>query len=384
MAVDWRALIGAKTADQVIADFWTRMAELGSSITNFSEGGPYRTLSELTGEAIEGLYNVFVAVVPHGFRRHAAGIWLDLHGDDMSLPRNPAVKCRQCVVYAREGTAGNLVVPAAAVVRTQLSPAGTRLEYLVVAETILPDGQSSVPVLCEAAATGVAYNLAPGQVLEMVTHVDGISSVTSGDISRAGVDAEGDEAYRERQVLAWAAAADGDTSTKFKAWARSVPGVVDAEVDDDWPRGQATFDCIITGTSGTPTEEMIATVQALLDSRRNINDDVLVRGPRLKKVGLHVIAYLPEDGGDEAAIEAALTAHYTSRLSTGALATAPRLRLGRPYYLARMTQEGLGVEPILENIEVVVPADDQLAELDELLDLEGEVQVTIDRLEAEP
>jgi len=380
MATDWRTLLGARTGDQVLQTAFERLAQAGSRITNLNVGGVFRTLLELASDGLGDLYDLLVAVAPQGFASTATGAWLTLLARDRGLTRIAAATTAGRVRFSRAGAAGNLVIPANVLLRTPLSAQGERLEYLTTAETVLPDGASSVLVPITARAVGARYNVAPGLISELVAHVPGIVAVANEAdwITSEGRDAETDAELRLRTLNRWPALARGATAAAYATWAREVSGVVDVAVDDDFPRGEGTVDVVVMGEAGAPSDDLLAAVQALLDTRRPLCADVLVRGPVEVPAAVRLRLSLPLDGGDEATTEAAALAFVDSLLSSGALTAVPRLGLGRTLARARLAALGMGL-PLVHNVAVELPIADVAAGPDGLIVLEAAPEILVVR-----
>lgn len=380
MAIDWRTLIGARTGDQALQTAFERLAQAGSTITNLNVFGVYRTLLELAADAVGDLYDLLVDVAPQGFAAHATGAWLRLLARDRGLTPYAAASTAGVERFFRAGTVGNLVVPKDAILRTPASAQGERLEYITTAETVLPDGSSSVLVPIAARGVGGRYNVAAGLISELVTHVPGITSVANDAdwITAEGRDEESDPKLRARLLNRWPAVSRGAIADAYKSWTREVSGVVDVVVDDDFPRGEGTVDVVITGEAGAPSSELVTAVQALLDSRRPICADVLVRGPVAVPATIRLRVYIPADQGDVDATEAAVLERVDSLLASGALPDLPRLGIGRNLPRARLSALAMVVDHV-HNALVELPVADVVAGAGDLVTLAAAPEIIVER-----
>ncbi len=385
MATDWRSLIGHQTRDEILAWALARWVALGGKITNMNVGGVYRTLLELSVEALATLHDRALAVVPQGFLSDAQGGWLNLRLEDLGTALLPAVAARWNLVVSRDDPdGGNVSLPADSEYRTRTTALGDVLRFRQVEAAMLLDGEASAQVLVEAIEAGTRYNVAPDSIVEFVTAIPGVDAVTNpaGGLVREGVDEEQPDDARSRARLRWPALARGVVRETLEAWAREVPGVVDVAVDDEHPRGQGTVDVIVTGTSGAPSSELIAAVDELIGVRLLQCVNLLVRGPVLLLTAVRMRAVLPLDRGDEATTKAVVAARVESLLATGARADTPRLRIGQDLFRGRLVALGMAAVPELLDLVVELPDDNVPASAGELVVLDGPVEVLVERREA--
>lgn len=231
---------------------------------------------------------VFTAgLLPVGFATEATGDWLDLHAAGLSLTRIEASNTEGEVRFI---TAGSGVVPAGTVVQTN-SGSGDELRYLVVDDTEI--AAPSTLVLVRAEQPGSRYNVGAGRITTLVTLLPFVQDVTNdeGWITSGGVDRETDELLRQRILLRFPAAGAGTTYHAYILQAREVPGIVKVRVMDQHPRGQGTVDVIVAPVRGAPTVEQIAAAQALVEARRPVTADVLVKAPTLQPADVAVTLY---------------------------------------------------------------------------------------------
>ena len=385
MATDWRSLIGHQTRDELLAWALGRWVDLGGKITNMNIGGVYRTLLELSVEALATLHDRALALVPQGFLSDAQGGWLALRLDDLGTSLLPAARARWHLVVSRaDPDGGNVSLPASVEYRTRTTALGDVLRFRQVEAAMLLDGEGSVQVLVEALEPGARYNVAPNSIVEFVTLIAGVDSVTNppDGLVREGADEERPEDARRRARLRWPTLSRGAVREAYEAWAREVPGVVDVAVDDQHPRGQGTVDVVVTGAGGGPSTELLDTVDALIRSRMPQCVSLLVRGPVLIPTAVRLRAVLPLDRGDSVATQATLAARVESLLATGARPDTPRLRIGQDLFRGRLVAMSMGAVPELMDLVVESPQANVPALAGELVVLDGAVEVLVERREA--
>ncbi len=153
-------------------------------------------------------------------------------------------------------------------------------------------------------------------------------------ITTVGVDEEADAELRERFSLAWDELSLGGTAAAVRSWAASVDGVTSVIVDEDQPRGAGTVDVYIMGQTGMPSPTLIATVQDVVDDRRPVTADVLVRAP------------------EEVVVDIDLT--ITPRVSQDLEALDQEIRRRLSVFFGDIEDDELDIDPLAVGQDVVV------------------------------
>lgn len=379
--MDWKALIKFKSFETLVGDALVALRSKGSRITDLNKGGVFRTLVELASQGVADIYKLILSVAPQGFVVYARGRWLDLHCQGMGLSRFPATRTRGLVVFGRNKPGGNVVIPSGTIVKTGVGPSGREMRYLVEEETILPDGALQVAVPVRAEFEGASYNVGPGYIDRLVTHIAGVDTVYNpeGWIVEEGADEEDDESLRQRYLGRWDELSTGATRAGYTAWARSVPGVVDVAVDDRFPRGQGTVDVIITGSAGAPSQDLIDEVQAYLETRKPITDNVLVRGPETVTVDFDLTLHLPRYEGEAAVVEGQARRVIQALFLQDEELGVPVLGIGESLYQARLIGLLMQVEHV-RNVVITSPTHDVILSPGQLASM-GTVNVTVERVD---
>jgi len=352
-----------KTQEEVLEDMMTD-AESTVGISSFDvrrTGGVIHGILYIVSKAIAAAYSVLNDALSQAFITLAGGTYLDNLGNDYARPRAVGTKTRGKARFYRASSSGNKTIPLGTIVGTDEDANGNVLTFLVLADTILPDGETEVQVLVEAAQIGKRYNvgqLAITQILTPIAGIDGVLNDFSPQwITVFGTDAETDDTYRARLLGRWDAIAATKPTEGFAEWAFEVSGVGTVAVDDTNPRGAGTVDIIILGADGgLPSAQLIADVQALFDSRTGLTDDVLVLGPSTVAVDIDVtVSKHPTDGelaAVQADIEGALTALFTYDANYPGIA---QLGIGDDVKLARIKQVVMS-RPYVVDVTVTTPA----------------------------
>lgn len=351
----------SKTLDEIRTDLFSRISGLQEQgwlpqRLNLNKG-VVRGLIELWAWGLYQLYQFLVVVFGQLFPSLATGTWLDLHCAQVGVERQAATKAEGQARLSRTDTADNVTIPENAVFKTRVDGAGQVYRFVATEGAMLPAGQASILVSVESEAYGRAANVTEGMICEFSNVIPGIDAVTNDPdwLTREAVDREEDDQLRERYFLAWM---EGDGSTKYayESWARSVSGVIDAKILDRHPRGQGTVDVILKGSAGVPTDELVEEVAVLVEEKRPVNDDALVRGP--DPVGVVIQAELELVSGTPDLIKAEVENRISAMFTDPSLIpdVAP-MEIGEDLTLDRLRHVIMAVSGI-KKINFTLPATD--------------------------
>ena len=301
------------TFEDIVADLITKLGTNSQGkLTNFNVGSVIRTISEVYGEVAAELYAYAADMLKQGYIDTATGMWLDRKAKEYGITRMPAITAQRSFTISRKiAKTTNVIIPAASLIATKADRLGNIYRFVTVAEAILVSGTTSVSVLAVAEKPGKAYNIDASTPVSFTTFVAGVDALAVGEIAVTGTDKETDAALRSRLLTAFATLATGATAATICGWALAVSGVKSAWVEATQPRGEGTVDLYITEDNGvtdaTPSDALIAAVQAYIDARRPICVDILVRRPGTIAF-TYSISVTPIKGTkDTAPIESALT-----------------------------------------------------------------------------
>lgn len=241
----------------------------------YSAFGTYLRLAAQVGLDVRATLR---ALLPQLFVTTATGAWLDEHARGLGLERKEARAAR---LRVRVEASAPGAFPAGA-----LFGVG-ELRYR--AEGAFAPG-AEVEVLAEA--VGSRYNLPAGTRLQPVTVVPGVEALEVLEVVEPGLDRETDEELRARCILSWPALGRGSTYHAYMSWALEDPEVRKVVVIDDHPRGQGTVDVVVAPAQGLPSPGLLARVQALVDERRPLTVNALVRAPTPIPLHLHLRLHL--------------------------------------------------------------------------------------------
>lgn len=227
---------------------------------------------------------------------HAEGDWLDIKGADFSKQRKPAKTTKGYVTIHRAECDRAVRVTKGHCFKTTPDAGGNELKFYVVEDTVLEEGEQCAKVLVEAEAPGTHYNITHGRITISMIHIDGMESVENeeGWIFEEGADEETDEDFRQRCMSSWSELATRTIKEKLKNAAKSVPGVLDARIDDQHPRGQGTVDIIVTSSVGQASDELIRQVECAIAPLKGQYEDYLVKSSEVVTQDFVLTIYLAQ------------------------------------------------------------------------------------------
>lgn len=224
-----------------------------------------------------------IAIKPH------LAAWVDMRsrvimGDVMCKDANNALQVTKGHCFKTEPDAG-----------------GNELKFYCCENTVIDAGEPVGRVLVEAEATGTYYNIAPGRITISMIHLDGVDYVTNEDdwLFEEGAEEEDLEDLRDRCMSSWAELATRTIEEKLRNAAKAVPGVLDARIDAQHPRGQGTVDVIVTGAAGEASPELIRKVGEAIEPLKGNYEDYLVKPSEVVRQDFELVIYLAEDAATD-------------------------------------------------------------------------------------
>lgn len=154
---------------------------------------------------------------------------------------------------------------------------GSGIAVIATASGVVGAG-GTVVLAAKASVAGVAGNLAAGTKLTLTAAPFGVQSTATVVSMSGGTEIETPQALLARVLFDIRMPSSGGVTHDYYKWAMEVPGVTDAYVFTQ-RRVANGVDVVIETAGGLPSVQLIADVQAHIETKRPPGSNVLVMGP---------------------------------------------------------------------------------------------------------
>lgn len=287
--------------DEEMENVQGELEDEGFPITNFKKGGIFYHLCRMLVTIYIELKELARTIVNSCFIKHAEGDWLKIKAADYSKQQKEAKKAKGYVSIYRSEYNNALQVTKGHCFKTEPDAGGKELKFYCCENTVIDAGEPVGRVLVEAEEAGTYYNIAPGRITISMIHLDGVDYVTNEEdwLFEEGAEEEDLEDLRDRCMSSWAELATRTIEEKLRNAAKSVPGVLDAWIDAQHPRGQGTVDVIVTGAAGEASLELIRKVGEAIEPLKGNYEDYLVKSSEIVRQDFELVVYLAEDAATD-------------------------------------------------------------------------------------
>lgn len=270
------------TEEEVTEIFNQEVEDQGSLINNDSTFSPFwRLIEAIITKPYFWLLNFLITVIlPQSFVKTATGYFLDMYLWSVNLTRKEASKAIGNVIFEREVTAPEIVLPKGFTISTERI--NGEIYSLVTREEItLPAATASVTVECEAEKTGSAYNLGSGYYQIPQTPLPGLIRVYNPEdwLTTPGANKESNEDARERYRSAFQAVSGWFIDDKYKLIMAEFGGVKTDQIyiEHGAPRGPGSANAYLLLDSGIPSEPFLEAINKAVrdDGYHGLGDDML-------------------------------------------------------------------------------------------------------------
>lgn len=242
-----------RTIDDMNLDSFRYLAQ-NTEISYLAPGSISRALVESTNLELSRLQNFISSNTNNSFLSTAVGIYLDLFGEMLGIPR---LRDRRAVIaaedkvirfYSSSGLLGSKLIsptnPAVAVIpaNTIIQTSTGSISYIVSEDVQFPIAAKQVYVPAISQDSGASFNIGSNQLTEHSLPDKTIKVTNDVSISNGG-DLESDTEYRFR-LSAATTAKFGSNATAIQLAAISNPGVSQVELLQ-FARGAGTFDVLL-------------------------------------------------------------------------------------------------------------------------------------------
>lgn len=300
---------------------------------------------------VYGLYTQADWVKRQCFPQTAQGEYLDHHAQMRGLERKQATKAQGMIrFFVTQAAQTDRTIPVGTVCMT----AGL-VRFETVEEGHLPAGALECDVFSQAVEAGSIGNTAAGSIVSMAVAPVGVSGCGNPQNFSGGRDAEKDEELRARVLETYRRLPNGANAAFYQQGALSFDEVAAAAVLSR-ARGQGTVDVVVSSQGGVPDQELLDTLSAYFQERREIAVDVQVRAPEIVPVAVTVRVAAASGQDSQTVLDRvsqALTTWFTGE------------RLGEDVLLAKLGSVIYGCEGV-ENYQITSPAADVAIDSDQL------------------
>lgn len=337
--------------------------------------GIARGLIEIYAFGLWQLYQHMDKTMQEAVPKNSTASWLDVHSDQVGIARKQSQKAYGNIAFYRldlEDKNRNIVIPKDKIVKTAPDGEGEVYRFVSLESAVIQQGEEYVLIPCESEGYGKKNNVAPNQITELVTPVEGVGKIDNFEdwLTKEASDEENDLQLQRRYALAFSSQA-GMTRAAYEAAALSVNGVEDVYISDQHPRGEGTLDIIVQGANGIPTDNLLAEVEKAVASHIVINDDVLVKSP--EPVTVNISMQIEILFGSEAEIKAEAISYIQKIFSCDY--SVPYFGIGKDVILSRI-EKGIIDLPGVKRIIWQEPASDVIIAKEEMAKL-GSLDVEI-------
>lgn len=356
--------------DEEMENVQGELEDGGFSITNFKKGGIFYHLCRMLVTIYIELKELARTIVNSCFIKHAEGDWLKIKAADYSKQQKEAKKAKGYVSIYRSEYNNALQVTKGHCFKTEPDAGGKELKFYCCENTVIDAGEPVGRVLVEAEEAGTYYNIAPGRITISMIHLDGVDYVTNEEdwLFEEGAEEEDLEDLRDRCMSSWAELATRTIEEKLRNAAKSVPGVLDARIDAQHPRGQGTVDVIVTGAAGEASPELIRKVGEAIEPLKGNYEDYLVKSSEIVRQDFELVVYLAEDAAtDGVDAQAEKLIEDMMALTRGEMNTLYRDSIIQ--VLSTKIEE-------YRKTDILQPPDDMVLEQDKVI-MAGDITVTV-------
>ena len=243
----------------------------------------YDALSPVANE-IAKVYMELDSILLRAFLQTTYDEWLDKKAAEFGIYRKaPTYAMGTVRVNGIEGS----TIPQGFIVANK-----NGLQYMTTqSRTIGSEGYVDVDI--KASATGSAYNVMEGEIVNIITAQVGVISVSNLEAVNGGSELEDDEALRERALERVRNQGTSGNAQHYKQWALEIEGVGDAKIfpNDNGPGTVGV--CIIDKNKEPANDTTVNAVYANIESKRPVGATVSVEAATPWEVDIK--AYIKRD-----------------------------------------------------------------------------------------
>ena len=287
-------IIRVPTEEEAMEEKIQELRDEGFVVTNFSKGGIFYTLLYIVIHIGIQIKEAAVDLINSAFMTHCPDEYVEIRAADYSKTRKEGVKAEGYVTVQRSDTTRAARIAKGHPFRTDTDAYGNYMRFYALEEQTIPEGVAEFDVKVQAEEDGTAYNVPTGTINTTMVHIEGYESVTNkeGWLAVEGSAQESLESLRTRCLNSRAENSERNIDAKIKSVAEGVTGVKVAYVNSQHPRGEGTWDIIVTGTSGAASDQVLDDVADAIAPMLGSYGDMLVKSSTPMSVDVAVDIYI--------------------------------------------------------------------------------------------
>ena len=258
------------TRAEVTTWLTTTLAQLGFSTTSCAEGSIQNSLLNSFASTAAGAAQLAATLVNAGFNSTATGTALTLYSASRyNNTRTPGAAAQGDMLFTSTASVPYAVTAGELIITDDLG-----VQFYNTEDATIPAG-GSVSIDCAALLSGTNGNIGNNSILSLETPLAGVvvTNPGPGDIDGdgfddpwhdvvSGADPESNTELQQRNATKWGTLSTSKTSTAVANLALAQGGVEKVYVNDRNPRGQATADVYVAGSTALVSNAQIAAAQA--------------------------------------------------------------------------------------------------------------------------
>lgn len=286
----------------------------------------------------------------------SSGSDLDSWMADMTLSRLPAVPATGIVTFSRFTSTTSALIPAGVLVRTAdgMQTFAVSIDTSNTAWTagsngyLVAAGIASLDVPVTAQTTGSAGNVQANTISLLASAIPGIDSVNNANPFVNGMDAESDDAFRQRFVNFIASRSRATPLAIGYAIGSIQQGLNYTIQENTDPSGRTlmgSFVVTVDDGSGSPSTTLLSTVQTAIDAVRPVGSIFAVRPPSIHIASVSLTISV-EPGANKASLQA--------QVGNAIRAFLDGLPIGAPLPLTKIAQLAYSANPSVINVSQIL------------------------------
>jgi uncharacterized phage protein gp47/JayE len=289
--------LSLRTFGMLVQNMAAAVQSSGTQLLDLTAGSTLRAVIEANASVALWMQWLLLQVLRTTRAATSSGADLDSWMADLSLTRMPSVAATGIVTCSRFSPTLAALIPAGAFVRTA---DGTQTFLVSIDSTnptwtaassgyVVAAGVASLDVPVTALTPGVAGNVQAGAVSLLASAIPGIDTVSNANAFQSGLDAESDDAFRDRFRNFIASRSRATTVAVGYAISSIQQGLNYTIQENLDPSGQprmGSFVVTVDDGSGAPSATLLATVQTAVDAVRPVGSVFSVQAPAVVTVAV--------------------------------------------------------------------------------------------------